>query len=169
MPSLVHRHRLIVIGDVAPRHRQRLHGAVLLPLWLAVPVFRRRRHAARQRRRVVHLARARAALARKRNRRRKDAAPALPRLHRARRKGPPVAHALHVEQDRRRAGAGEQKVAVARVDEEIGRHRLLRRREALRNHGAAVDAPRTGRVPRLARIGEDVLCEWRARLEKPMM
>jgi hypothetical protein len=93
----------------------------------------------------------------KANRRREDAPPPLPRLHRPRRKRPPVAHALDVEQDRRRRVSGQQEVAVARVREEVIGHRALARRQALRDDGAAVDAPRAWRVPRLARVGEDVL------------
>jgi hypothetical protein len=46
---------------------------------------------------------------------------------------------------------------VARVHQEVGGQRALRRGQAHGDHGAAVDAARAGRVPGLARVGEDVL------------
>lgn len=122
--ALIHRHaRVVGARDFNPLALKR---PVPRPLGLVVPVLRRRVHALGQRRGMVHLALARASLAHKAYRRRKDAPPSLPRLHRARRKRPPVAHPLDVEHERDRVGPREQEVAVAGVREEVVGYRLLR-------------------------------------------
>lgn len=57
------------------------------------------------------------------------------------------AHALDMVYDWDLGVTGENKIAVHAVHEEIIRYSSLRRGEALRDHGAAVDAARTGGMP----------------------
>lgn len=134
-----------------------LEGPRPRPLGLAVPVVGGGHDALGERGGVAHLLVAAGALAHEADGRGEDAPALLPRLHGARGKGPAVAHALHVEQDGHLGVARQQEVAVARVHEVLVGHGALRRRETLRDDGAAVDASRAGRMPRLASVGEDVL------------
>jgi len=106
-----------------------------------------------------------AALAHEAERGGEDAAAALAGLHRARAEGPAVAHPLHRVDHRRLRVARQHEVAVHAVHQELRlpvarrrrRDRQLRRRQALRDRRAAVDAARAGRVPQRARVGEYVL------------
>ncbi len=98
-----------------------------------------------------------AALAHKTHRHREYATTALPRLHGARRERFALAHVLDVVEDGDLGVAGEDEVAVHRVDGEGRGHSALCRGEALRYDGAAVDATRPGGVPERACVGEDVL------------
>lgn len=129
---------------------------------LAIPARLRHLHALGQRSRVTDLLGAAAGLAHEADCRGEDALALLPRLHRPRGKGPAVAHALDVVHDGDRRRARQQEIAVARVHQKVVLDRQLRRRQALRNHGAAVDATRSRRQPQRARVGEDVLSdgEW---------
>lgn len=122
------------------------------PLGLAVPVIGRRDDAVRQRGRVAHLLLAAGGLAHEADGGGEDAAALLARLDGAGGEGAAVTHALDVVEDGNLVGAGEQEVAVARVREELVRHRLLRRRERLRDDGPAVDAARAGWMPLLAGV-----------------
>lgn len=144
---------------LAPKHLNLgpLKRPVPRPLGLPVPVLGRRAHAVGQRRRVAHLLVPAAAFLDEADGGREDAPPLLPRLHGARGKGAAVAHALDVEEDGDLVGAGEQKVAVARVHEEVLRDRLLGGGEGLRDDDAAEDAAGAGRVPWLTSVCEDVL------------
>ena len=99
-------------------------------------------------------------------RRRENHLPLLPCLHRARNEALPVAHALNMVEDRNRGVAGEDKVAVHAVDQELGIggglegrewDSSLRGAETLGYDGAAVDAARVAGVPEFAGVGEDVL------------
>lgn len=132
-------------GPLVPRH-------VLL-----VPTLLRHLHALGQCSRMADLLGAATCLAHEADGRGEDALALLPCLHRPRGKGPAVAHALDVVHDGDGGRARQQKVAVARVHQEVVLDRQLGRRQALRNHGAAVDAARAGREPQRARVGEDVL------------
>lgn len=134
-----------------------LEGALVPRRVLVVPAGLRHVHALGQRGRVADLLDAAAGLAHEADGRREDALALLPRLHRPRGKRPAVAHALDVVHDGDRGRARQQEVAVARVHQEVVLDRQLRRRQALRNHGAAIDAARAGREPQRARVGEDVL------------
>lgn len=88
-----------------------------------------------------------------------DAAAALAGLHGARGVGAAVAHALDVEQDGHLVSPRQEEVAVARVDEEVGRDRLLPSREAHGDDGAAKNAACSRGLPRRAGVGEDVPAE----------
>jgi hypothetical protein len=57
------------------------------------------------------------------------------------------AHALDMIYDWDLGVTGEDKVAVHTVHEEVIRYSSLRGGQALRDHGAAVDAARTGGMP----------------------
>lgn len=138
-------------------HGQALRNTNLLPWLLAVPVVGRRLDPVGQRNGVAGLLGAGAVLADEADGGGEDAAALLARLDGAGGKGAAVADALDVEEDGDGGGAGEQEVAVARVAREVVRNRQMRRCEALRDDGAAVDAPRGEGLPGLAGVGEDVL------------
>ena len=57
------------------------------------------------------------------------------------------AHALNMINYRNLGITSQDKVAVHTVHEKVVRNSSLRRRETLRNHGAAVDAARTRGMP----------------------
>lgn len=62
-----------------------------------------------------------------------------------------------MEEDGDLRGPREEEVAVARVDEEVVGHRLLRGGKTLGDDGAAKDAAGARWVPWCARVREDVL------------
>lgn len=160
-PSLI-RPRLIVV-HVEQLNPPALEGS-LIPrrVRLVIPARLRHVHAVRQRRRVMNLLCTTTGLAHKTYRRGEDALALLPRLHRPRGKGPAVTHALDVVHDGDRRRARQQEIAVARMHQKVVLDRQLRRRQALRNHGAAIDAARPRRQPQRTRVGEDVLLEQRS-------
>lgn len=110
-----------------------------------------------QRRRVPDLLCAAAVLADEADGRREDAVALLPRLHRPRRKRPPVAHPLDVVHDGDRRRPGQQEIAVARVHQEVVLNRQLGGGQTLSNHSAAVDTSSAGGQPQRPCVGEDVL------------
>lgn len=123
---------LVRVVRLAPEALERVLVAVLAPRpqerRLRVIVGRRlgggaRRHGGRVRREL----RAPAALPHEAARHREDGVAALPRLHRARAEGAPLAHALHMVQDGHAGVAREHEEAVVRVHDEVGRDCALGR------------------------------------------
>lgn len=86
-----------------------------------------------------------------------DTAAALAGLDCAGDEGAAVADALDVEENWRLIAPSQEEVAVATVDDEVVRNRLLRCGKALGDDHAAEDAAGSGWAPCLARVGENVL------------
>src|SRR2546423_8155934 len=85
-----------------------------------------------------------------------DRLPLLSCLHRPCCEALPISDSFHVVQDRDGGVTGENEVAVHAVDGEVGGNSVLGSGEALRDGGAAENAPRPWRMPEGARVRVDV-------------